>query len=153
MYQVYLLHTDASVREYSTNSGVFRTPFTAYLVIHLFSPHLPSSPCLHPRDSLPRLACESLTDPRARHSRSHSRGTQTVSSGLQFLKMRVGEEDSNVTADPNLKYPWLPEAGYKAKLIQYITDAGAHARRHQRGTSDLQVFCVCVRAHAYGKSV
>ena len=59
--------------------------------------------------------------------------------------MRTHEEDPH--GDPNLKYPWLPEAGYKAKLVHYIAEAGAHARRHQRGTSDLKV-CVCERVMA-----
>jgi hypothetical protein len=54
--------------------------------------------------------------------------------------MRTQEEDPH--GDPNLKYPWLPEAGYKVNLIHYIAEAGAHARRHQRGTSDLKV-CMC----------
>ena len=39
------------------------------------------------------------------------------------------EEDASVAADFNLKNPRLPEAGYKAKLVQYIADAGAHSPR------------------------
>ena len=81
--------------------------------------------------------CVCITNP---HSPTRPSGSQTVFAGLQFLRMRTQEEDPH--GDPNLKYPWLPEAGYKVNLIHYIAEAGAHARRHQRGTSDLKV-CMC----------
>jgi len=65
---------------------------------------------------------------------------EVARTAADFLKARFREKEKHKwgpVGSDDLDHPWLPPPASQRAILEYLSSAGAHVLKHQRGTSDL----------------